>query len=500
MQPNQANSDPTASRSLERLSHGTNEPDGTQEILKGELIAAQVRVDDLPTEILDPDLQKAHIESTDFIVDNSKASLALLAPIAARYLIRDEIARGGVGVIYSATDKTLSREVAVKVLQTAHQAKPEVYRRFSAEAQICCAMHHPGIVPIYDYGILSDGRPFIVMDRVHGQTLSRMLAARQHPDDNLPKFLRIFESVCQTVAYAHSKGIIHRDLKPQNIMVSPFGAVHVIDWGIAKVISGPSTTDEANKKADGESPDALQSDTIDGSVLGTVTYMAPEQATGHIDSVDKRADVFGLGGILCEILTGFPPYGGVDIPDAYLKAKIADLEAAYARLSSCGAEQTLIRLAKRCMQANPDDRFADAGQLAGVLNNYLEDLIHRAEHDLVRFFELSMDLFCIAGFDGVLHRINSNFSKVLGYPDSEFLTRPFLDFVHPDDLQLTVNEMEKLIRGLPVIQFRNRYRDIHGEYRWFEWTAKSIVEEQTIFAVARDVTDRLKAEQKPLGN
>ncbi|MCE9529592.1 MAG: protein kinase [Planctomycetes bacterium] len=428
----------------------------------------------------------------------------------SRYQIREEIARGGVGIIYKAIDKSLDREIAFKVLLELHQNKPEVRRRFQDEASISGRLQHPGIVPVYEFGLLSDARPFIVMGLVQGQTLEKLLAERTQPEKDLSKFLKIFERVCQTVAYAHSEGIIHRDLKPANIMVSPFGVVNVMDWGVAKILNGiaPSEDDvpwsirepsniELRSQATDDAPAGNMRGTQLGSVMGTLAYMAPEQARGEIDRLDRRSDVFGLGAILCEILTGQPPYTAPNSAIAHKKAASADLEDAYSRLARCGGERELIELAKRCLAAQSSERYADAGELAFSLTSYLESQIRQAEHDLVRFFELSMDLFCIASFDGYFHRINSNFSRALGHPEREFLTRPFFDFVHPEDHQATRDEMAKLAQGLPVVQFRNRYRNAQGDYHWFEWTAKAIPEENVIFAVARDISHRVKPSEHP---
>jgi PAS domain S-box-containing protein len=131
-----------------------------------------------------------------------------------------------------------------------------------------------------------------------------------------------------------------------------------------------------------------------------------------------------------------------------------------------------------------------------ALNAYLESDLRQAARDLVRFFELSPDLFCIAGFDGYFRRVNGNFTRVLGYTPDELISRPLIEFVHPDDRANTKAEAEKLSRGLPVVQFRNRYRDVRGGYRWFEWEAKSIPEEGIIFAVARDITERMELEDR----
>jgi serine/threonine-protein kinase len=127
--------------------------------------------------------------------------------------------------------------------------------------------------------------------------------------------------------------------------------------------------------------------------------------------------------------------------------------------------------------------------VASELTLFLESRLQRAENDLERFFDLSLDLFCIAGMDGFFRRVNSNFPRVLGFSEKHLLTRPFLEFVHPDDRDPTISVMSQLKIGQPVVQFRNRYMAVDGSYRCFEWTAKSIPEEGTIFAVARDVTD-----------
>lgn len=134
--------------------------------------------------------------------------------------------------------------------------------------------------------------------------------------------------------------------------------------------------------------------------------------------------------------------------------------------------------------------------MATALTAYVESDLRQAERDLVRYFDLTPDLMCIAGLDGQFRRVNANFTRVLGYTSAELVSRPFIDFVHADDRANTTAEAEKLARGLPVVHFRNRYRDVRGAYRWFEWTAQSIPEENVIFAVARDITDRVELETR----
>jgi serine/threonine-protein kinase len=404
------------------------------------------------------------------------------------------------GCVLEGRDTRLGREVAVKVLLENHAGNGRLREHFAEEVRILGRLQHPGIVPVYETGAFPDGRPYFTMRLVNGQTLARLLAGRTGLEGR-PHFLKIFEQVCQAMAYAHSKGVIHRDLKPSNVMVGNFGEVQVMDWGLARaVVRGrreTATATDVGDTAEGETenePGPLP--LTEGPALGTPAYMAPEQAHGDIGRLDERTDVFGLGGILCEVLTGQPPYAGQDKQAVLAKARRADLADAFRRLDACGADQELLGLAKGCLAADPNDRPGDAGKLADAVTAYLEAVLRRAERDLVRFFELSLDLFCIAGLDGYFRRVNCNFSRVLGYTDEELVSRPFLEFVHPEDRDGTLAEMAKLSRGLPVTRFCNRYRDVQGHYRWFEWTAKSIPEEGVIFAVARDVTERVElAEQ-----
>src|SRR5262249_2560677 len=159
---------------------------------------------------------------------------------------------------------------------------------------------------------------YFAMKLVKGQTLAALLASRPSPSESLPRFLSIFEQVCQTVAYAHARGVIHRDLKPSNVMVGSFGEGQVMDWGLATVLPQGGSADDA--AAGRTSDETVVSTTRSrepgsdlsraGSVLGTPAYMAPEQARGEVGAVDERADVFALGSILCEILTGSPAFTG----------------------------------------------------------------------------------------------------------------------------------------------------------------------------------------------
>ena len=237
-----------------------------------------------------------------------------------RYRIDGEIARGGMGAILKGRDPDLGRDVALKVLREDYRDDADMVRRFVEEAQIGGQLQHPGIVPIYELGTFADRRPFFAMKLVKGHTLARLLGtAPGPPTTTSPRFLSIFEAIAQTVAYAHARGVIHRDLKPSNVMVGRLrrGAGDGLGPG-----QGPAPGRRRRRRAGRQgrprrrviatarSGSDAPACPAPGSAMGTPAYMAPEQARGEVDRVDERADVFALGSILCEILTGQPAFLG----------------------------------------------------------------------------------------------------------------------------------------------------------------------------------------------
>jgi tetratricopeptide (TPR) repeat protein len=328
-------------------------------------------------------------------VERSLADLPAVEGVAAgqaldragRNLLFEELGRGGMGIVLRGRDPDLGRDVAVKLLHPDARGRPGLERRFVEEAQIAGQLQHPGIAPVYELGRCGDGLPFFTMKLIKGQTLAEMLAARpRRPDtiplaDDLPRFLGIFEQVCQALAYAHARGVIHRDLKPDNVMVGNFGEVQVMDWGLAKVLpqrqpQEPEATIVSTMirmaRTDLTGPEEGRT-----GVVGTPPFMAPEQARGEEDSVDERADVFGLGGILCAILTGKPPHGGSGRDEVIRAAATGNLDEAFARLASCGSEAELIDLARACLAPRREDRPPNASQVAGRLSTYLAGVQER---------------------------------------------------------------------------------------------------------------------------
>jgi eukaryotic-like serine/threonine-protein kinase len=311
---------------------------------------------------------------------------------AARYLLGEEMARGGMGVVHRATDTVLGREVAVKVLKEKYAPDSGTARRFADEARITGQLQHPNIPAVHDLGVLPDGRPFLAMKLIKGDTLEDLLKRRADPAEGRGRFVAAFEQVCQAVAYAHAHDVIHRDLKPANVMVGAFGEVQVMDWGLAKVLGArpEGRTDPEETTAPTAVLSLRESDdplTRAGSVLGTPAFMPPEQAAGAVATIDRRSDVFGLGAVLAVVLTGRPPFVADTSESARVKAAQGDMSECFARLGACGADPDLVALCQRCLAPRPEDRPKDAGEVAkavAALRAAADERARQAELDRVK--------------------------------------------------------------------------------------------------------------------
>jgi hypothetical protein len=303
------------------------------------------------------------------------------APAVPGYRLLGELARGGMGLVYRAHDPSIGRDVAIKVLHDRYRGNPSAARRFVAESQLTGRLQHPGVPPVFEVGTLADGSPFLAMKLIDGRTLDDVLNGSARP---APAFLvAAFEHICQAVAYAHSRRIVHRDLKPANVMVGAFGEVQVMDWGLAKELG------DGRAAGDGAAGSAIERElaagsTRPGSVLGTPAYMAPEAARGEIDALGPRSDVFGLGGILCAILTGRPPFVGDTAEGTHQLAAQGRVQNCFDRLDASGADLELVALCKGCLAPERTDRPADADAVAkavAALRAAADERARRAERD-----------------------------------------------------------------------------------------------------------------------
>ena len=222
-----------------------------------------------------------------------------------RYEVVEEIGRGGMGTVYAARDTALERDVAIKIGNAVPSS--DLHARLTREAQVLARLEHPGIVPVHDWGLLADGRPFYVMKRVHGRTLRAFIEG----EPPLNERLRVFERVCEAVAFAHARGVIHRDLKPDNVMIGDFGEVMVTDFGIAVAWGDPSGS----------------------AIAGTRGFMAPEQSAG--EAVDERADVHALGAVLQAML---PPNAPKPLKSIAARAMAGSPEARYSTVDALAAD------------------------------------------------------------------------------------------------------------------------------------------------------------------
>jgi serine/threonine protein kinase len=285
-----------------------------------------------------------------------------------RYRLLERVARGGMGVVFSAEDEKLQRRVALKVLDLPG-SKSDLANRLLREARVLAQLEHPGIVPVHDVGTLADGRVFYTMKFVEGQRLDEHIARVA----SIPDRLRLFLRICDAVSFAHARGVLHRDLKPANIMVGPFGEVLVMDWGLAKIISGthsnaapsgdPNATVFEKPAAATDSGDSTEISTITGhgTIMGTPGYMSPEQARGDIEHLDARSDIFSLGALLRFILTEHSGNAS---------------HAADERL-----DKALEAICSKASAENPGVRYPSVPELAGDISRYLDGLAISAHRE-----------------------------------------------------------------------------------------------------------------------
>jgi eukaryotic-like serine/threonine-protein kinase len=299
-----------------------------------------------------------------FPADTSAVSLAFSAmdtlktPVQSRvweaprpqfgdYELIEEIARGGMGVVYRARQLRLNRVVALKMILSGQFASEGERKRFLLEAELAANLDHPNIVPIYEVGA-HEGRLYFAMKLVNGGSLAREVSRLC---DDPRETARLLATVARAIHFAHERGFIHCDLKPSNILLDASGQPHVTDFGLARKLSEDSTL------------------TATGAVLGTPGYMAPEQAAGARRQITSAADVYGLGAILYELLTGQPPFRAPTVMETVML--VLEREPAPPRQIDPGVSPELERICLTCLEKSPKDRYPSADALADALERYL---------------------------------------------------------------------------------------------------------------------------------
>jgi serine/threonine-protein kinase len=343
------------------------------------------------------DIGRTFIDGDDLIEPLPTAETSDILPIGGRYEDLGPLGSGGMGEVRRVRDVELNRTLAMKTMRAPLVYKPAALSRFLEEAQTMAQLQHSNIVPVHDIGALPDGRIWFTMKEVRGRTLSDVTSEvhkasqiRWNPGKSGWTFKRLvasFLGVCRAMAYAHERGVVHRDLKPDNVMVGRHGETYVLDWGLAKVVGRdePPVDDlDTLEVRPGDLPPSDEAIIIGtsgshhtsiGTIAGTPAYMAPEQARGEIGQIDARTDVYALGAMLYEILSGRSPYSGSDSYDVLVQALRGPpppVGAASNRPQSPPLPDELVAACERAMAREPDERFGSALALADEIEAWLD--------------------------------------------------------------------------------------------------------------------------------
>ena len=322
-------------------------------------------------------------DGVKLVSDKMQSTLAQFQPDAAadrkRYVVVREIARGGMGKVLEVEDTELRRSVALKVLRKELLGRRDVVERFLEEAQITGQLEHPNIVPVHEMGVDGAGNLYFTMKFVEGLSLAEVLlklregnrdAMREYP---LLRLLDVFIKICEGMSFAHNRGVIHRDLKPANIMVGRFGEVQVMDWGVAKVVGRQfRTSDTDSGVVLTDRLDSGSAHTMMGAIIGTPSYMSPEQAKGEVDTINHHSDIFSLGIILYEMLCLRSPWTGKNSDEVL--DQVRELTPMKPRERNPGLEipGELERLALKCLEKDPANRVDTVKELAENVRNFIE--------------------------------------------------------------------------------------------------------------------------------
>jgi len=413
--------------------------------------------------------------------DSSNASGA-----SVRYIRLEKHGEGGMGRVWVARDIALDRDVALKELRPEYVENPTALARFLREARITGQLEHPGIVPVYELARFDDDQhPFYTMRLVKGRTLTQACqeyyeakAAGTKSTSDLPALLHAFVVVCNTVGFAHSRGVIHRDLKGQNVILGDFGEVLVLDWGLAKLMTGQDALDERHDESEpSDSDDAGL--TQQGHAMGTPASMAPEQAAGRLEEVDHRTDIYGLGTILYEILTGRPPFVGISTRDVL--RQVLEEEPPPPRQLCSDTPLGLESVCLRALAKKPADRYDAAKELAEAVQQWqdaerrqAEKAMRASEEQYRSLADLIPGIVWTARADGWIEYANRFWFQFTGLTLEQTVGSGWAAAVHPDDIQRVAELWTKSLQSGEPIEVDYRIRRFDGTYRWFLAQAKPV--------------------------
>lgn len=434
--------------------------------------------------------QQSRPDETMFAAEQIIAPPSAYTPTPStddRYRLLDLYGQGGMGRIWVAHDQVMDRDIALKELHHEYVHNSAALARFLREARITSQLEHPGVVPVYEVVRPGgDQSPFYTMRFVRGRTMTQAaehyhqkLRTGEDAPLALAALLQAFVMVCNTVGYAHARGVLHRDLKGQNVLLGDFGEVVVLDWGLAKLIGKRDPSEAALTAPIGIAPNDPTL-TQHGQALGTPASMAPEQAAGKLDELDQRTDIYGLGTILYEILTGHQPFDGPTSVDVLWMVMTEEPKPPRQLCPSVPAGLEAICL--RALAKNPADRYPTAKQLGDAVQQWQESerrqaeaALRASEEQYHTLADLIPGIVWTARADGWIEYANQFWFKFTGLTMEQTQGTGWTSVIHPRDLP-RVNKLwtEALRAGTPLeMDFRLR-RAVDGVYRWFLAQAKPL--------------------------
>jgi serine/threonine protein kinase len=403
---------------------------------------------------------------------------------AKKYQRIEEIARGGMGVIYLVEDQDLNRKLAMKVLEEKNKKGSTVgssssrISRFMEEAQVTAQLDHPSIVPVHDIGFDDSGQLFFTMKLIHGREFAEVIDLVNENESGwtLSRAVGVLSQAAQAVAYAHDRKVIHRDLKPANLMVGDYGEVFVMDWGLARIRNRQDLhnvqLDRHRQESDQSHSDAML--TMEGTVVGTPAYMSPEQARGEIEAIDERSDVYSLGAILYHLISGQPPFVGKERKTTAKKILRQVLSGPPRSLMQVAPEAPgpLVAVCERAMARKPEDRYANAAEMAEELQAWMEQRVVKTYRrgpwaELIAWVRRNRaTAFWIGTATSILVAALALIALIQTQANQEFRIRNYVSEINrAGDLASTgrIPETKKILENIPK-EFR------HWEWRFLKTT------------------------------